>query len=145
MSYDHVQRSPLSLLAIALGVMFELGAWVAPSGPDVVLLIVGVIFFLVAAAFGHLRVTDRGDRLRVAYGPLPLFGREIPYASIRGVQPGRSTFVDGWGIHWLPGRGVIWNVWGRDCIELDVEGRSRLRIGTDDPDGLYRHLAARVG
>lgn len=144
MAYRHTQRSPAIALPFAIGIACELGAWFAPPGPDWVLLALGVVFLSVGACFGQLRAVEAGDHLEVSFGPLPLFRRKVRYDAIRDVRRGRSAWIDGWGIHWLPGRGVIWNLWGRDCVELDLEGARRLRIGTDDVEGLFAHLRARA-
>ena len=56
------------------------------------------------------------------------------YDQIADVQIGRSTLIDGWGIHRTPGRGWIWNIHGFRCVELDLHDGSRLRIGTDEPE-----------
>ena len=100
-------------------------------------------FVFLSLCFAQLSIREAGDRLDVAFGPIPLFRRAVAYDDIRSFTVGRSAFIDGWGVHWVPGRGWTWNLWGRDCVELDVGGR-RLRLGTDDPAGLEAHLAARV-
>jgi len=145
MSYHHVQhgRFHYPLLAIA-GLELALVTWlgsppVRPFGYGFALL-----FVLLALSFATLTVRDCGARLALRFGPLPLFRRSVPYASVRGVRVARSDLVDGWGIHWLPGRGWIWNIHGRDCVGLDLEG-GRLRIGTSDPEGLAALVAARIG
>ena len=60
---------------------------------------------VVAGSFAWLKVEDAGDALRVRYGPLGIFGKRIPYASMKGAEAGRTWLIDGWGIHWVPGRG----------------------------------------
>jgi len=50
-----------------------------------------------------LTVCDEGDRLAICFGPLPLFQRRFQYDDILGVEIGRTTIMDGWGIHWTPG------------------------------------------
>ncbi len=81
--------------------------------------------------------------MAVHSGPLPVFKTKIPYSSITAVKAARSSILDGWGIHWLPGRGVIYNVWGFDCVRITV-GKKTVRIGTDDVDGLTEYLRARI-
>lgn len=60
------------------------------------------------------------------------------------IRRARSKLIDGWGVHWLPGRGWTFNLWGRDCVEGNT-ARRRLRIGTDDPEGLANFLTERTG
>ena len=78
--------------------------------------------------------------LRLRFGPLPAFSRRIPRAEIVSAERGRSAVIDGWGIHWVPGRGWTWNVHGRDCVELRMTDGRQVRVGTDDPVGLLHAL-----
>lgn len=52
-----------------------------------------------------------------------------------------STLSEGWGIHFGP-RGWIWNIWGRGVVELEFD-KGRLRVGTDDSEGLIELLQER--
>src|SRR5262245_32824577 len=112
-TYDHVQRAPLFVLLLAIGLL-EAGAAVAV---DILAVRAGLgasaaTLFVLAACFAHLRVRDAGEHLDVRFGPLRLFGKRIAYRDMRSVEPARSDFLDGWGIHGLPGRGWIYNIWG---------------------------------
>ncbi len=110
-AYDHVQRGYVSwllaLIAIALGV----AAGATGDQPPVPLLLGlgGLLFALLALSFHRLRVHDDGDAVRIAFGPLPLFRKRLRYSEIARVEAGRSTVLDGWGIHYVPGRGWTWN------------------------------------
>ncbi len=134
----------LLLSTIGLGLM--MAAWnAAPREPQmaVVLTIVAGLLLLLSLCFGSLTVADAGDRLRIQYGPLPLFGRSILYSQIGAVEAGRSRLIDGWGIHWIPGRGWTYNLWGFDCVVVHL-GSRLIRIGTDDRDGLLELLESQL-
>lgn len=114
--------------------------WEDPRPAGLAILgVVGLILVLSALAFRHLdtEVTDR--ELRVAFGPLSLARKTVALTSIRTVRRGRSSILDGWGIHWRPGVGWIWNVAGRETVELLLEEGS-FRVGTDDVAGLMDAL-----
>ncbi len=102
------------------------------------------LFVLLSFSFMRLTISDGGDHLKVAFGPIPLLWRRVPYADITAVQPARSALLDGWGVHYFPGRGWTWNLWGFDCVELTLDGRRTLRLGTDDPQGLRDFLQQRM-
>ncbi len=146
MSYEHTQKAPLGSLLIGGGIVVALAAWVlrVPEGP------IGAVPAIVAAAlvftglcFGRLTVRDGGDALEVRFGPLPLFGTRIPYAAVERAEVSRSDLLDGWGLHWLPGRGVIYNLWGFGCVRI-VLGKKTVRVGTDDPEALAAFLSSRI-
>jgi len=101
-----------------------------------------LVFF--AFSFKFLRVHDDGDCLAIRFGPLPVFRRRIPYSQITGVEAGGSGFIDGWGIHYMPGRGLTYNLWGFDCVIVRL-GAKTVRIGTDDVDGLVAFLRSKIG
>ncbi len=144
-AYRHTQKGPWPALLVALAAVFLAVSWFVPDAPLRILLVVCALSMLVLApSFGQLTVADEGDRLAVRFGPLPLFQRQIRYSDIRIVERGRTTLLDGWGIHWHPWRGWVWNVWGRDCIVLRLE-KGIVRIGTDDREGLARLLIDKLG
>ena len=66
---------------------------------------VGSIVILAALMFTNMTVRDEGEFLAIRYGPIPMFRHRIRYVDITSVEPGRPSIIDGWGIHWLPGRG----------------------------------------
>jgi hypothetical protein len=144
-SYDHTQRSPLHFTLLLFSALL-VGIAAATPNPfaRVVMAVVALVFLVLGSAFMHLRVHDGGEALRIRYGPLPLFRRELRYADVKAVRVGRSKLIDGWGIHWIPRRGWTWNLWGFDCVELET-ARGILRIGTDEPRKLAAFLRKRIG
>ena len=91
-----------------------------------------------------MTIRDEGEWLALRFGPLPLLRKTIRYADITGVEIGRTRIIDGWGIHFMPGRGWTYTVWGFSCVKLTL-GRKFIRVGTDDAQGLARFLAEKTG
>lgn len=146
MEYTHTQSAPLWLLLLATGVaMLISAAFIEQQDAIATMMMAGVggLMLVLACSFRELTVSDQGEYLRIQFGPLPLFGRSIPYSSITAAEAGRSRLVDGWGIHWVPGRGWTFSLWGFDCIVLHLGSRI-VRIGTDDVDGLLSFLQSRI-
>ena len=144
--YDHVQGGRLQYLLWGIGVLAAcLGAFVHAEEPQaaLVLWIVAPIMMALPALFSSLQVKDEGDHLLVRFGPVPLIKRRMPYAEMIAAEPAKSRLIDGWGIHYGPGRGWIWNLWGYDCVSVQQKN-SEFRIGTDDPEGLSAFLSARI-
>lgn len=148
--YSHRQSAPLCLLLYTMAGLFLVLGWVLSAEPQLRWLhrwlfpAVGVLLVVVAASFHHLTVEDRGDRLAVRFGPVPLFRRTVRYADIRSAEVGRTLFVDGWGIHYSVRGGWVWNLWGRECVVVRFRDGSTLRIGTDDAEGLAAFVRSRL-
>ena len=143
--YQHTQVGRIHWLVAAIGV-FEVAIGLLAETPSYVawlLVVIGTSFLVLAASFRRLTVREAGERLELRFGPLPLFRRTVAYAAITSFEVTRSRWVDGFGVHWVPGRGWTWNLWGFDCVELQTL-RGPLRIGSDDVQGLAAHLAERV-
>ncbi len=143
-SYRHTQKGPWGLLLYVLGVVFLIVSWSAMLLPlRITFLITGVLMFLLGMSFHHLTVADEGHQLSIRFGPFPLFRKRIDYGNIRAVEKGRTTILDGWGIHLSLRGGWVWNIWGRDCVVIHLN-RGIIRVGTDDPDGLLAVLKDRM-
>ena len=148
--YDHTQKGMIHWLLLTFAIGAAAGGCLAASEgePAVVVYVLGglsALFVFFAACFARLRVRDGNDALEIRFGPVGVFGRRVRYSEIETVSVGRSNLIDGWGIHALPGRGVIWNLHGFDCVDLWLRSEGRLRIGTDDPEGLAAFLESRRG
>ncbi len=145
MPYSHTQTAPLYLLLVGLGLIFWVVAWFVPEAVvQWILLGSGALMLGLAVCFRQLTVSDEGTYLRVAFGPVAMFRRKVIYSQITSATPGRSTLLDGWGIHWSPSGGVVWNLWGFDCVDVHLKQGRKVRIGTDDPTGLATFLQQRV-
>lgn len=145
MRYDHTQHAPLPYILHAVGLLFLILAVLSRQETAALLAFSTAGFFLIAAglAFGNLRVRDEETFLAVRFGPLGLFGTNIPYDAMTDVAPARSSPIDGWGIHYLPGRGWIYNLWGFDCVKITL-GDKVVRVGTDDMENLMAFLLTQI-
>jgi len=144
LTYHHTQKGPWGLLCSAFAAAFLAASWFMPvPALSITFLVTGLFMFLLGASLHHLTVADEGNQLVVRFGPFPLFRKRIWYDDIREVEKGRTTFLDGWGIHWNPWSGWVWNIWGYDCVVLRLE-HGTLRVGTDDPDGLVEFVKGQI-
>lgn len=145
-TYWRRQSGPLCLLLYALGATFLLLGWNVGHEPAVslVLLLAGLVNLFLALAFHHLTVADEGDALALRFGPLPLLRTAIRYDDIRRVDLGRTTLLEGLGLHFGVRGGRVWTIWGRDCVELELRSGSTFRIGTDDAENLASFVQTRI-
>jgi hypothetical protein len=144
-NYQHMQRAPLCLLLYGIAIMFVVLGLALRNGPlfQWVFPLVGLLMLVLAASFHHLTVEDEEDRLSIRFGPLPLFRRSVRYENIVSVEIGRTTILDGWGIHMSLRGGWVWNIWGRTCVVLRLR-KGILRVGTDDAEQLAEFLNSRL-
>lgn len=148
MEYAHTQQGHWYLVFAAVSASCAVGAWLDRDEPIAIAICagVGILMFLCALSFVHMTVWDDVDALTVRYGPFPLFSlfvARIPYDKITAIQPDRTGLLDGWGIHWFPGRGITYNIWGFDCVRIETDRRA-YRIGTDDVANLVTFLRQRT-
>jgi len=155
-SYEHTQHGKLhwllwgaAVICLAGGVLLLVDPNPALADSRVMPLAHWILFFgagitvALVFSFSSLTVRDDGDALLLRFGPWPFWKKRIPYASIRDPKPARSKLVDGWGVHWFPGRGWTWNVWTFDCVEMKLDGKP-FRVGTDDKEALAAFLQSRT-
>lgn len=143
--YEHVQRGRWHIILLAVAAVMTAGAWLARSDRPTMAFALAVagVFILCALMFGTLAVRDEGDHLSLRYGPLPLFRKRIRYADITAVEPGRSSIIDGWGIHYILWRGWTYNLWGFGCVKLTL-GNRVIRVGSDDAENLAEFLKGKA-
>lgn len=144
-SYDHTQKAPWYLLLFAFAALFFTVAWVTRAEPvaPAMLVVAGLLMAMAGYSFQHLTVCDEGDRLAIWFGPLPLFKRRIPYDDMTGVELGRTTIMDGWGIHWSPWGGWVWSLSAGRCVVIRRR-RGVISVGTDDAERLVEFLMTRI-
>ncbi len=155
MAYNHTQHGRWHYLFLALSAAMLVAvwltrrvfvAWLTHRELAVLNAVLGIaaIFALCGLVFGSLTIRDEGDHLALRFGPLPVLRKTFRYADITGVEIGRTTILDGWGIHFMPGRGWTYNLWGFACVKLTL-GRKIIRVGTDDAEGLAKVIREKIG
>ena len=145
MAYNHTQTGRWHWLLVIIAVTLVVIGWQVPDeGPLIAFLAAAAFMLFLASLFSHLTVEDDDDRLSIRYGPVPLMGKRIAYDDMRAARALRSSFFEGWGIRYLPGRGWMFNLWGYDCVEITQTNGRILRVGTDDPSGLLEFLQTKL-
>ena len=143
--YQHTQRSPLHLLLYLPAAFSFVLAWQIrnDSAPSIVVAIAAVLLMVLALAFQTLTVSDHGEYLDVRYGPLNLFGTRIAYRDITAVEIGKTSIIDGWGMHFIPFRGWTLNLWGFECAKITRDNKV-IRVGTDDSENLVKLISEKI-
>jgi hypothetical protein len=145
MQYERTQRGRWHDILFAVAGVMLIGTWFVRRELAVVilLLVISVIYLFCALIFGSLTIRDEGEWLALRYGPLPIIRKRFRYADITAVEPDRTKIIDGWGVHYIPGRGWTYNLWGFRCVKLHL-GRKIVRLGTDDVDPLVAFLRIKL-
>ncbi|RKY19960.1 MAG: hypothetical protein DRQ55_09240 [Planctomycetota bacterium] len=119
---------------------------VVPVMLSALLFVAGAVSIARGMCLTRLRVRDAGDCLEVCFGPLPLWRRSVSYADIIRAKPKRLGWWELWfgGKDFRWGRGSEWRLAGPDIVELTLTD-GRLRVGTNDQDGLLEFLEQRIG
>ena len=143
-TYDRTQRGPWGVLmsVVAVFALWNAATGRGPIWIPVLLTVVGLFVLGCALSLQWLRIRDEGDCLSVAFGPLPLVQCEIDYRSMKNVEVGGTTLLDGWGIHYTSG-GWLWNIWGFQCVVFQLEDR-QFRVGSDDAENLAAFCRSRI-
>lgn len=146
MGYERTQKSPLWLIVSApllIGVAVTAAATEGEVAVVVIVLAASLLFIGLIAHFSWMTVAVDASRVRVWFGSgWPR--RVVEFDSVTAVEIVRNHWYWGWGIRGIP-RGWLWHVWGLDAVEIQLVTGKRLRIGTDDPGGLYGALVGFVG
>ncbi len=144
MRYEHRQRGQLALLVvIALAVLplrhflyaaaFERGAFFTPIAVLIllVLLVVGILVSSLSTEVDH-------GHLLWSFGP-GFFRRAVPVEEIEAVEPVRLSWLRDLGMRHRDDV-AAYAVAGGPGLELMLRDGRRIRLGTDDPEGLAHAL-----
>lgn len=72
-----------------------------------------------------------------------LIRKSVPLSEVREVTVVQNPLWYGWGIHLTP-RGWLYNVAGREGVEVTLMSGQRFRLGTDEPETLARAIVERI-
>lgn len=142
-SYSHTQVGwwlivTLGVVALAMVAIFNGVGLDSQSLPPTSARIIGwaVVLTLVmtSALLTSLTVRVTSDRVCWHFGP-GVLRFSLPLAEITSVAATRTPLWAGIGIHWIF-TGWVYNVSGRDAVQLMKRDGSKVWIGTDEPDAL---------
>ena len=140
--YIHRQFGWFTVFALtAMAVWFALVAAVTPGERgefQSILLIIAAL----QVVFYQLTTIVTESTLTVRYG-IGLIAFRFPLSEITQVTERTVPWYAGYGIRWV-GDAWLFNVSGRDAIEVTFASGRKLWVGTDDPDGLAAILRLRM-
>jgi hypothetical protein len=97
------------------------------------------LFLFLTWLFGSLTVEVDDEELRHWFGP-GFWKKSYQLLDIESATVVRNSWIYGWGIRFTP-HGWLYNVSGLDAVQLQLRSGRKLRIGTDDPQGLIEAIS----
>lgn len=91
-----------------------------------------IILIIVLLFFYRLEVSVTNEKIEIVFG-IGLVKNTFPIKSIISCESVVNPLWYGLGIHKFPG-GIVYNVSGRQAVELEHTDGGKTRIGTDEPD-----------
>jgi hypothetical protein len=139
--YEHTQVGFVTIIAVSTATVVFLAFLAAGRIAVPLAAIAGacVIAPISLALFGTLTVSVDEKRIQLRFG-VGLIRKSIPISRIASFTPIHLRWVHGYGIHWLPFRGWLYNVSGFKAVEIVTSNGKHTLIGTDEPDALCRAL-----
>lgn len=101
-----------------------------------------VIPVFISAAASRLEVEVWADALRVAFGPVRILRKVVPYENIESVEAVTYRPIrdfGGWGVRFRPGR-TAWTVRGNRAARLTLDGGKEFFIGSRFPHRLTERI-----
>ena len=141
MTYQKTQTSSLAVLVSIVFLAIYLVVFLAASDETALLIVVFAFLIFIEAIvimFNRLTVTVGEGVVSAAFG----WGwpkRTIELREVTAFRQVRNRWWYGWGLRKIP-RGWMYNVWGLDAVELDLNTGKKFRIGTDEPGDLLAAL-----
>lgn len=146
--YQHTQPGTtmlgvifFAMMAVVGGVMSQPEATWSTVAPA--LLIPGIILVAIAIAFASLTITVDATTLSWRFGP-GIIRKSVPVREIARVEQVRLGWMAGWGIRITP-IGWLYNVSGRDAVQIILRDSKTFLLGTDDARSLKAALDAAAG
>ena len=139
MEYHHTQYGTVIILVVgiviaAMLVHFLISESVHPIEAGLAILLLVTLFL-----FASLTVEINHGSVVCRFGP-GLIRKEIKLSDVTDARPVTNSWLAGWGIRWMPGRYMLWNISGFQAVELTLTNGKRFRIGTDEADLLVRAI-----
>ncbi|MEJ2187697.1 MAG: hypothetical protein P8Z36_17550 [Gemmatimonadota bacterium] len=142
--YEHRQTGRVVVALVALAAILPLRHFVfAAASRDASVLtplavVALLVLLVVGVLFSSLTIQVLHGHLMWSLGP-GFFRHMLPLERIRDVQVRDNPWLQGLGIRKRDGvRGYA--VAGGSAVEIELEDGERIRLGTDDPEGLVRAL-----
>jgi hypothetical protein len=139
MEYRHTQFGTIIIFAVGIFVAAILVHFLMSGSIPLIEAVVAILLLITLFLFASLTVEIDHGKVICRFGP-GLVQKKIKLSDVTDVRPVTNSWLAGWGIRWIPGRYMLWNVSGFQAVELTLTNGKRFRIGTDEADLLVRAI-----
>ncbi len=146
MEYEHTQTghtwwmTSILMIVVAWTSLPETFAEEPWVGVLIIVFMIGIIALTIW--FSRLLVIVSNGEVTAMFG-LGKPHRTIQLANIVSTTQVRNHWIQGWGVRKVS-RGWMYNVWGLDAVELELDSGKVFRIGTDDADALQTAISLSI-
>ena len=102
-----------------------------------------IILLAAIALFYALTIEIKEDTLYIRMG-IGLIRKKVLLSNITQARKVRIPIYAGWGIHGIPGLSWVWNVSGRDGVQLNFVKGGRLIVGSDEAEVLVKAIESNM-
>jgi len=143
--YRHTQKAPYLWFVIPFLMLVALIPVRLDLTPGVALIwgVNALLCGVMASCVLRLTIEEQDEELRAYFGPIRVLGTRVRFSEIESFEIARSRFYEGWGMRFTLS-GMLYNIWGFDCVRITTAKRS-FRLGTNDVPGLLALLERRAG
>jgi hypothetical protein len=139
MEYHHRQFGTVIVAALTAGIVFVNYIFLKSGESFAIQMELMLVLLAAIALFYSLTVEIKENTLILRMG-IGLIQKRIPLADVQQARKVRIPWYAGWGIHYVPFQFRVWNVSGRDGVELTLTDGMRFCIGTDEPEALVNAI-----
>ncbi len=139
MSYKHTQRGYLIIIAFVITISIFIITLIQ-TGYDIPILTFMLLVLFLLASFISLTVSVDKKYLKVKFG-YGIFRKRLVLKDIISAKTVKNSWIYGWGVRiWFWPHMRIYNVSGYDAVELKMKDNKTFRIGTDEPQKLFKAI-----
>ncbi len=141
--YRHTQTGWFIIVPLAAALVMMSAMYFEVYGSDYIWVIraVFIVVVLCLLIFYNLTVAIEGGNIYVGFS-FGLIKKIMKLSDIESCEHVRNRWWYGWGVRYVHGSGLMFNVSGLDAVELTLKDGKKFRIGTDEPAKLIEAIKA---
>jgi hypothetical protein len=139
MGYRHTQFGTVIVIVLLIP---TISIFIIPFIIGIHILVLHLVLILLSISFPLLSTltVKINNGILTCYFGIGLIRKRIHLIDVKEYRIVTNSWLVGWGIRWVPGQYLIWNVSGLQAVELVFNRGPIFRIGTDEPEELLKAI-----